>query len=106
RLEARPPPLTDLALARKTARWRSVDPRIGTPRGIRRCSDIAFMFRDLIRETHLAPPSIRPHTQPDHMTAIDQTRSSCQALQTGVRPHMDSGLGPGGDPANDAVGAG
>jgi hypothetical protein len=26
------------------------------------------------------------------MTAIDQTRSSCQTLQTGGRPHMDSGL--------------
>jgi hypothetical protein len=50
------------------------------------------MFRDLIRETHLGQRSIRPHTQAGHMTAIDQTRSSCQTLQTGGRPHMDSGL--------------
>jgi len=56
------------------------------------------MFRDLIRETHLGQRSIRPHTQAGHMTAIDQTRSSCQTLQTGGRPHMDSGLAAAGDP--------
>src|SRR5216684_3516327 len=50
--------------------------------------------RDPIRVTHLGQRSIRPHTQAGHMTAIDQTDSSCQTLQTGGRPHMDSGLGP------------
>ena len=34
----------DLALARTAARWRSVEPRIGTPRGIHWCSDITEMF--------------------------------------------------------------
>ena len=41
--------------------------------------------RDPIRATHLGQRSIRPHTQAGHMTAIDQTHSSCQALQTGGR---------------------
>src|SRR6266852_3660970 len=48
--------------------------------------------RDPIRVTHLGQRSIRPHTQAGHMTAIDQTHSSCHTLQTGGRPHMDSGL--------------
>jgi len=47
---------------------------------------------DPIRVTHLGQRSIRPHTQAGHMTAIDQTRSSCQTLQSGGRPHMGSGL--------------
>jgi hypothetical protein len=48
--------------------------------------------RDPIRATHLGQRSIRPRTQAGHMTAIGQTRSRCQTLQTGGRPHMDSGL--------------
>jgi transposase len=37
-------PRPALALARTTARWRSVDPRIGTPRGTHWCADITRVF--------------------------------------------------------------
>jgi hypothetical protein len=54
--------------------------------------------RDPVCAIHLGQRSIRPRTQAGHMTAIDQTRRSCQTLQTGARPHMDSGLCPSGSP--------
>jgi hypothetical protein len=42
---AQPPKPGTSELARTaTARWQSVDPRIGTPRGIQWCSDITFLF--------------------------------------------------------------
>jgi hypothetical protein len=34
--------------------------------------------RNPIRETHLGQRPIEPRTQAEHMTAIDQTRPSCQ----------------------------
>src|SRR6266404_5316745 len=48
--------------------------------------------RDPIRAIHLGRRSLRPHTQAGHMTASAETHSRRQTLQTGGRPHMDSGL--------------
>src|SRR5712671_5203127 len=39
--------------------------------------NIATVFGNPVRATHLGQRSIRPHTQAGHMTAIDQTRLSC-----------------------------
>src|SRR5260370_14340347 len=48
--------------------------------------------RDPVRVIHLGQRSNRPRTQAGHMSAIDQTHSRCQTLQTGGRPHMGSGF--------------
>ncbi len=55
--------------------------------------NIATVFGNPVRATHLGQRSIRPHTQAGHMTAIDQTRPSCiKPCTRGGRPHMGPGL--------------
>ena len=58
--------------------------------------------RDPVCAIHLGQRPIQPRTQAGHMTAIDQTCRSCQTLQTGGRPHMDSGLAAGRRPGMTA----
>jgi len=40
--------------------------------------NIAKVFGNPVRATHLGQRSTRPHTQAGHMTAIDQTRQNCK----------------------------
>jgi hypothetical protein len=70
---SRPSP-NRLAFARTAARWRSVEPTIGTPRGLQWCADTAVMFGSRSAQPIRASGQCRPHTQAGHMTAIDQNR--------------------------------
>src|SRR5882762_64702 len=60
--------------------------------------NIAKVFGNPVRATHLGQRSTRPHTQAGHMTAIDQTRhSSIKSLHARGPSTHGSRLSPGRD---------